>query len=82
MAPDNEIKSLISQKFELLSIDSTSIPKFLIIPSQIIVDIRMNANGSINKYKARLVSQSKFQDSSTFSTLLQILSKIKVSIVF
>jgi Reverse transcriptase (RNA-dependent DNA polymerase) len=32
----------------------------------VIFDIRMNADGTINKYKARLVAQGNHQDDSTF----------------
>ena len=50
---DNEIKSLISQKvFDLTPIVATTISKDLIVPSRVSFDIRMNADGSINKNKA------------------------------
>jgi hypothetical protein len=66
-ALENEIKSMIEQKvFELTPIDPTTIPPNLIIPSRILFDVRMNADGTINKYKARLVAQGNHQDDSTF----------------
>jgi len=37
-----------------------------LIPSRVIFDVRMNADGSVNKYKARLVAQGNHQDSSTY----------------
>jgi hypothetical protein len=40
------------------------IDKKLIIPSPVIFDIRMNADGTINKYKARLVTQGNYQNES------------------
>jgi len=66
-ALDNEINSLISQQvFDLSPIDITTIDKKLIIPSRVIFDTRLNADGSINKYKARLVAQGNFQSQSTY----------------
>jgi hypothetical protein len=67
LALTNEIESLIQQKvFSLDPVNPENIPKALIIPSRVIFDIRMNADGSINKYKARLVAQGNHQDSTTF----------------
>jgi hypothetical protein len=67
LALKNEIQSLIDQNvFDLTSIDPASIPSNLIIPSRVIFDVRMNADGSINKYKARLVAQGNHQDDSTY----------------
>jgi hypothetical protein len=66
-ALENEINSLISQNlFDPSPIDISTIDKSLIIPSRIIFDTRLNADGTINKYKARLVAQGNHQDSSTF----------------
>jgi hypothetical protein len=66
-ALENEISSLISQNvFDPTPIDISTIDKTLIIPSRVIFDTRLNADGSINKYKARLVAQGNYQDSSTF----------------
>jgi hypothetical protein len=66
-ALENEISSLISQKvFDLSDLDISSIDPKLIIPSRVIFDVRMNADGSVNKYKARLVAQGNHQDSSTY----------------
>ena len=48
------------------------VDKILIIPSRVIFDVRMNADGSVNKYKARLVAQGNHQDTSTFLILLKI----------
>jgi hypothetical protein len=42
------------------------IDKSLLIPSRVIFDTRLNADVTINKYKARLVAQGNHQDSSTF----------------
>ena len=62
-----KIQSLISQNvFDFSTINIDSIPSNLIIPSQVIFDIRMNADGTINKYNARLVAQGNRQDQSTF----------------
>jgi len=38
----------------------------MIIPSSVIFDVRKNADGSVNKYKARLVAQGNHQDTSTY----------------
>jgi hypothetical protein len=67
LALENEINSLISQNvFDTSPVDLSQIDKKLIIPSRVIFDTRMNADGSINKYKARLVAQGNHQDDSTF----------------
>jgi Reverse transcriptase (RNA-dependent DNA polymerase) len=67
LALENEINSLKSQNvFDFTPIDISTIDKKLIIPSRVIFDTRMNADGSINKYKARLVAQGNHQDESTF----------------
>jgi hypothetical protein len=50
----------------LIPLDMPIIPTNLIVLSQVIFDLRMNADGSINKYKARLVAQGNRQDNSTF----------------
>ena len=64
---ENEISSLISQNvFDLSDLDISSIDPKLIIPSRVIFDVRMNADGSVNKYKARLVAQGNHQDSSNY----------------
>jgi hypothetical protein len=66
LALDNEINSLIPKNvFDLSPIDITSIDKKIIIPSKLIFDTRLNADGSIIKYKARLVAQGNFQNAST-----------------
>jgi hypothetical protein len=67
LALENEINSLISQNvFDPSPIDISTIDKKLLIPSRVIFDTRMNADGTINKYKARLVAQGNHQDDSTF----------------
>jgi Reverse transcriptase (RNA-dependent DNA polymerase) len=67
LALENDLHSSIQQNvFSLESVDPTSVPKHLIIPSRVIFDVRMNADGTINKYKARLVAQDNHQDDSTF----------------
>jgi len=67
LALSEEIKSLISQNvFDTSPHDISTIPASQIVPSQVIFDLRYNADGSINKYKARLVAQGNHQDSSTF----------------
>ena len=67
LALSNEIQSLISQKgFDTSHFDITTIPLNLIVPSKDIFDIRMNADGSTNKYKTRLVAQGNHQYDSTF----------------
>jgi len=59
--------SLISQKvFDTSPIDITTIPESQIVPSQVIFDLRLNADGSIHKYKAWLVAQGNHQDNSIF----------------
>ena len=64
-ALENEINSLISQNvLDTSPIDT--IDKSLIIPSRVIFNTRLNADGTINKYKARLVAQGNHQDRSTF----------------
>jgi len=56
-ALENEINSLISQNvFDTSLIDISTIDKSLLIPSRVIFDTRLNADGTINKYKARIVS--------------------------
>ena len=76
----NEIKSLISKNvFDSTPWSSLSaIPKIIIFPCQVIFDLRMNADGSINKYKARLVAQGNRQDNSTFMKPLLMQPRIKV----
>ena len=60
------MSSLISQQvFDLSPIDITTIDKQLIIP-RVIFDTRLNADGTIKKYKARLVAQGNFQSQSTY----------------
>ena len=44
----------------------------MITPSRVIFDVRMNADGSVNKNKACLVAHGNHQDTSTFLILLQI----------
>jgi hypothetical protein len=67
LALENEINSMISQNvFDITPIDITTIDPKLIIPSRVIFDTRMNADGSINKYKARLVAQGNHQNESTY----------------
>jgi hypothetical protein len=54
-ALENEITSLISQNvFDPTPIDISTLDKTLIIPSRVIFDTRLNADGTINKYKALL----------------------------
>ena len=61
--------------FDNTVVDTSLVDKKLIIPSRVIFDVRMNANGSVNKYKARLVAQGNHQDSSTyFNTFADTLS--------
>jgi hypothetical protein len=50
----------------LSPIEITTIDKKLIIPSRVIFDTRLNADRTINKYKARLVAQGNFQSQSTY----------------
>jgi len=57
---ENDFSSLISQKvFDITAIDISTMDQRLIIPSRVIFDIRMNAHGSTNKYKTRLVATIK-----------------------
>jgi len=80
LALSNDIHSLISQKkIDTSPVDVNSIPSHQIVPSKVIFDIRMNADGSINKYKARLVAQDNYQDDSTFLTHLLMWLLIKAS---
>jgi hypothetical protein len=63
LALNDEITSLISQNvFDLSPVDINTIDPKLIIPSRVLFDTRLNADGSINKYKARLVAQGNHQD--------------------
>ena len=67
MALQDESNSLISQNvFDNTEVNISLVDKNLIIPSRVIFDVRMNADGSVNKYKARLVDQGNHQDTSTF----------------
>jgi hypothetical protein len=67
LALNNEIQSLISQNvFDLNPIDISTIDSKSIVPSRVIFDTRMNADGTINKYKARLVAQGNYQSESTY----------------
>ena len=64
---ENEIQSLISQNvFDLSPIDISTIDKKSIISSRVIFDTRMNRDGTINKYKARLVAQGNYQSASKY----------------
>jgi len=66
-ALENEINSLISQNvFDTSPFDLSMIDKTLNIPSRVIFDSRLNADGTIHKYKARLVAQGNHHDNSTF----------------
>jgi len=70
-ALENEINSLISQNvFDNSLIDISAINETSIIPSRVIFDTRVNTDGTINKYKARLVlsggAQGNHQDNSIF----------------
>ena len=80
---ENEINSLISQNvFDTSPIDISTIDKSLIIPSRVIFDTRLNADGTINKYKARLVAQGNHQDSSTyFDTFADTASSRSINIL-
>jgi hypothetical protein len=84
LALENEINSLISQNvFDTSSLDISNIDKILIIPSRVIFDTRMNADGTINKYKARLVAQGNHQDDSTFfDTFADTASARSINILF
>jgi hypothetical protein len=67
LALNNEIQSLISQNvFDITPVDISTIDSKSIIPSRVIFDTRMNADGTINKYKARLVAQGNYQSESTY----------------
>ena len=56
------LKSLVAQRvFDLNSVDISDVPTSKIIPSQIIFDISMNADGRASKYKARLVTQGNIR---------------------
>jgi hypothetical protein len=73
LALSEEIKSLISQNvFDTSHHDISTIPTSQIVQSQVIFDLRFNADGSINKYKARLVAQGNHQGSSSFLKHLQM----------
>jgi hypothetical protein len=84
LALSDEIKSLISQKvFDTTPVDINSIPPNQIVPSRVIFDIRMNADGSIHKYKARLVAQGNYQDESTFfETFADAASNKSINVLF
>ena len=81
---ENEINSLLSQHvFDLSPVDLATIDKKLLIPSKVIFDTRLYADGSIHKYKARLVAQGNFQNTSTyFETFADTASAKSINILF
>jgi len=84
LALTEEINSLIDQNvFDMSPIDISTIPTTSIIPSQVIFDICMNADGTVNKYKARLVAQGNHQHESTFfDTFADTASAKSINILF
>jgi hypothetical protein len=79
LALSEEIKSLISQNvFDTSHHDISTIPASQIVPSQVIFDLRFNADGSIHKYKARLIAQ----DNSSFLKNLQMRRPTKALMSF
>ena len=82
-ALSEEIKSLISQKvFDTSPKDISTIPESHIVPRQVVFDLRLNADGSIHKYKARLVDQDNHQDNSIFLKRLQMRLHTKALMFF
>ena len=74
-------KVVISQKKDNTEVNISLIHIKLMILSRVIFDVRMNADGSVNKYKARLVAQGNHQDTSFFDTFADTASARSIIIL-
>ena len=64
----DEINSLKENNtFADIEFDFSTIPKSKIVPSQLVFDIRKNPDGTIKKYKCRLVARGDLQSWDTYN---------------
>ena len=80
----DEINSLKENNtFADIEFDFSTIPKSKIVPSQLVFDIRKNPDGTIKKYKCRLVARGDLQSWDTYNdTFADTVSTKSVNMLF
>ncbi len=72
-----------NETFSDIDFDFSQIPKSKIVPSQLVFDIRKNPDGTIKKYKCRLVARGDLQGWDTYNdTFADTVSTKSVNMLF